>query len=265
MAGVSYRGKSPTSDASVVTKKWIEDRHTALTLTDSQIDQVIAPTKALLADKAYVDAGDSTRAKKTLVDAADNTYIPLTERGVAGGVVPLDATNYVPATLIPGTLITDRPHRVVDANQVYLNQVTNTNLSGTVTDGGAVVNGKEYLAATLTVSDPGTPYLLLPFATVAGRCPNVTSGSFRRGGDTFGKMVALTQNDICWGFGMTGNATGWAIQQLLPFTGKGGVPTNATPISGDTTLSLWLSNWSGTTYQWASTGFSFYTWVVPAG
>lgn len=268
MATVSYRGRNPSAEAALVTRGYIEDRHTALTVTDGQIDTIMAPTLASLATKAYVDAADATRAKKTTVDASDANYILATQRGVANGIASLDGTNYVPAAQLPA-LVTDRSHRIVDAAQVFLTGTTITTRAGIVNEDGSITNGKEFLAATLTVTDPGYKYLVLPFATVAGLCPTAVSGSFRRGGDTYGKMVILTQSDVCWGFGLAGNNTNWAIQQAVPYAGRAGVPNNNTGLTGTTTLSLWLSNWGsagvgGSEYQWTTTGFSFYTWVVPA-
>jgi hypothetical protein len=268
MATVSYRGKTPSTDAALVTKGYIKDRHATLTVNNATIDAIMAPTLANLATQSDVDAGDATRAKKSAVDLADANYLPLSQRGVVNGIASVGADGYVPAAQLP-TLITDRSHRLVDASTVNLTGTVSTFTAGIVNENGSITNGKEYQAASLVITDPGFPYLLLPFATVAGRSPNIVSGSYRRGGDTFGKMVILTQNDICWGFGAAGNNTNWAIQQAVPFAGQAGVPSNSTAINGTTTLSLWLSNWGSVSqgnpaYQWTTTGFSFYTWVVPA-
>lgn len=268
MATVSYRGRTPSSDSSVVTKEYISTRHDQITVTEEDIDGLIAPTLSPLATQSYVDAGDATRAKKAQVDAADLNYIPVSQRGAVNGVASTDASNYVPSGQLP-SLITDRQHTLVDSSVVYLTGEQTTTASGSFNGSGGIENGKEYLAARLTVSDPGYDYLLLPFATVLGRSPFSESGSNRLGGLTFGKMAILTQNDVCWGFGIAGNNTYWAVQHAVPFTGPGGVPTNGTALTGSTTLSLWLSNW-GTVggevldYQWSNIGFSFYTWVVPA-
>jgi hypothetical protein len=244
MSNLRYAGKAPNSDASVVTKQFIDNRHTAVKVTPTVVNEELAAGTINLATTSYVDAADATRAKKTAVDSADTNYVPNTQIGVANGVASLGADNYVPSAQLP-TLSTDRPYTFVDASSVMLSaEVTTT-----------TTNSKEYQAATLSITDPGYPYFALPIATVAGSSP---------GGGTYGKISVLSSADVVHGGGLGGPQVTTAVWSLFPYGAQNVTPSTVPPLNGNLTLNLWLACWSGASYKWTPFGFSFFALVVPA-
>jgi hypothetical protein len=268
--GGRYVGRRPENgpDNSFTDKQWVDARRPALGVVNDDPSGGTGVRRSLyvaaqanaqaaaLVDQAYIDGRDNLRAAKTSVDAADELLVPLTDKGVAGGVATLDSNTANPL-IPPAQLPTLKTARLV-AGADYSGTPTWTeqDVSSTAT--------KLFPAATLSVPDPGYPYLLLPTARVRGRCTAQTHGPRRTGGGSYGKIAILTSADAVLAGGISGGQFDWDWCLAVPYAAKTSVPGNNTPMNGPSTLTLWLSLWSGSSYTFSSTGLSFSALVVPA-
>lgn len=244
-------GRTPNSDASMVTAGWVDERHAGVAVTPQYIaDKVDAHAAAVtLVDEAYVDAGDATRAKKAAVDAADANYVPLSARGST--VATLDAGAYIPSGQLPA-LLTARPAGFVEASHVFF---TSPQVVASTTP-------KTYQAAVCEIADPGFPYQALPMATVCGVCPEPIDGARRVGGSSRGKMTVLASDDTLYGGGVAANIRSRTFYSVIPTAPQAATPT---VVEGPLTLNLWLALHSGTSYRFDPTGFRFFCLLFPAG
>lgn len=246
-------GRTPNSDASVITKAWADNQHTAVSVTDGYIDGKVGVHAANtgLVTESYVDNADHARATKVAVDAADALYVPLSQRGVAGGVASVGSSGFVPSGQLPA-LRTERPSLTIPATTVFLS--SEQTISGTTT--------KTYQAALIEIPDPGYPYLLMPMAFVSGRSTGTLDHSPRVGGTSRGKMAILGQDDTVYGGGIADNSFATAVHPVLPTT----INTAPVPVAGATTLRLWLSLHSGASgYVFSPVLFRFFTYLHAAG
>jgi len=163
MIGRKYVGRTPNSDASLVTKGFTESRYDSAKVTNDYLDSqtAVEAASAGLVNIAYIDGQDATRAKKSAVDAADNNYVPLTDIGVPdGGLVPLNSSAQIPSELLPA-LVDDSVVQYIPAT---IHMTANKTVEST--------EPKTYKAATVAVTDPGYPYQVIP----VGRIRGVSSG-----------------------------------------------------------------------------------------
>lgn len=243
-------GRAPNSDASMVTAGWVDERHAGVAVTPQYITDRVAAHAATvnLVDKAYVDAGDATRAKKAAVDAADANYVPLSARGST--VASLDAGAYIPPAQLP-MLLTERPSGFVEASRIFF--TTSQLVASTTT--------KTYQAAVCEIADPGYPYQVLPMATICGVCPEPIDGLRRVGGSSRGKMTVLASDDTLFGGGVAANIRSRTFYSVIPTALQAATPT---VVEGPLTLHLWLALHSGTVYRFEPTGFRFFCLLFPA-
>lgn len=250
MSGIPYVGRYPDSDGSLVHKQYVDTRYGQIAVNLDYVNAAAASVATNLVTSSYVDAQDALRAKKSDVDMADGNYVPLTQRGVANGIATIGSDGFIPTAQLP-TLQTDRVVR-------YANYTT-LNLSTRVVTTTSV---KEYLGAVMSISDPGYPYFPLIMGSITGFCS--TQSQIRRGGGgSLGKMVVYDQNDILWGGGIAAGSPQASLYGLVPITDTNVTPLTRTPIVGASTMSLWLSLWSGSTYTFNSTDFTFYAILFP--
>ncbi|QDH91875.1 hypothetical protein SEA_PHRAPPUCCINO_200 [Mycobacterium phage Phrappuccino] len=254
MTQQKYVGREPNSDSSMMSKGYIDQRHAQSAVTPEYVTGAVVAYAAAntLVDEDYVTTADGSRAKKTAVDAADTNYLPLTARGAANGVASLDASLRIPNAQLPSPLVTERLIRTVEAQSVFLTSEQSVSSNST----------KALQAAALTIADPGYPYLVVPMATVTGRCPGTPDHSRRVGGPSRGKMTILAQDDTLYGGGVTNNAYGAMPYLVHPTALQGATPT---PITGTLTLNLWLALYSGGSFIFGPAAFRFWAMVAPAG
>lgn len=254
MPAWKHVGRNPNSDASMVTKAYVDERRTALAVTPQYILDVVDnyASAISLVDQSYIDERDATRAKIADVDTADDLYLAAADRGASNGVASLDGSGTVPMSQLPTPLVTSLPMTYVEA------QTVNLEAEQTVTSSVT----KTYQAAVLTITDPGFPYVVLPFAMISGRCPGTIDHSRRVGGDNFGKMTILTSSDVLMGAGVADNLLRSTTYPVVPTA-----PLSTTPTlqGGNLTLRLWLALYSGTQYTFEPDGFRFYALVLPGG
>lgn len=249
---LSYVGRAPVSEFSVVPKSVADARYDALVVDDEFLEDAVATSAIDLVTPSYVDTQDSFRATKAAVDAADANYLLATTRGAANGVASLDGDVYVPSAQLP-TLNTNRKVGFKNVDTVFLSG------SRTVT----TTNAREYEAARLTIADPGFPYIPLPFCTIRGGSVGGSASSPSMGTGNYGQVTILDASLNKWGWCITGGhkVPGWNM--ALPFADSTINPTSRPPITGSVTLSVWLACWTGTTYTFDSAGLQFYALIYP--
>jgi len=242
-SSLKYVGKAADSDFSISSKQTVDDRFATTGVNQAYVNSAVAAQTGVLALKTYVDTQDNTKAKKTAVDTADNGYLLATARGAASGIASLGADNLVPAAQVP-TSIPDRSIVVAATGTQYL--------SGT--QGVSSTTTKTYRAASLTVPDPGWPYVMFSFATLRG---------FASAAGNWGQGVILDPSNNGWtGVGVTGDNTNIQSYQVMPYAAAAQA---AYGLSGGRTLELWLSLYSGSgTFYFQSTGFIFYALLLPS-
>lgn len=240
MQPLKYLGRTPRNDSSVVTKGYVDSRYEQEQVTPDYIDGQVrnyALTQGLV-DRAYIDDADSTRAKKEDVDHADSNYLPLIIRGLPGGAATLDAARYIPASQVPSGLKVSRGVEFIDGVRQMASSAT---ISST--------NQKAYLAATVSISDPGYPYQPLPIGRIRGN-----------GSSSTGAMRVFDGSDRLHGGGVAaGSAMGH--YSILPAASTGQRPF---VVTGGITLRLYLSLRTGSSYTFSATDMAFFALLFPA-
>lgn len=249
---IPYVGRVPNSDSSIMTKVNVDDRYGELAVSDDFLgDQLAAETPALVT-QTYVDTQDALRATKVAVDALDAQYLPDTARDAANGVAPLNSSGYVPATNLPFVYTSRWPtfHNVDNTYMTSQHTCTTTNV-------------KEYEAARLTIPDPGFPYIPIPFALVLGGALAGTAASESVGTSIYGQITILDASNTKWGWCITSGQKQLVYHSCLPFADSTVNPTSRPPVTGSTTLSLYLSVWGGASYTFDPLGLQFYAIAMP--
>ncbi len=250
MSSLQYVGKLPDSDASVTHKKYVDNRYNNLKVDSDYIHGRTALITPNLATPSYVDSRDALRASKTEVDAGDNQKIPNSQKDIASGVVGLDNNGYINPTKYTG-LKTARPITYKEGTII---------LSGTQTVN--TTNGKEFLSGTLTITDPGYPYIIWAFANLQGKCGTPTMRT--KGAGSYGQISILGPGDVRYGWGLTTGNNAPDFYSAVPYGGSTDTPALRTPITGNLSLSLYLGLWAGTQFTFYSNGAQFYTYIFPA-
>ncbi len=249
--GIRYLGPTPSTDGSILTKKWVDDTYATIRVDNAYVDSRTAMQIPTLITQAEVDALDNLRAKKADVTAADANYIHNSQKGVAGGIATINSSGYIPNTQIPAT-VSDRVPFAVPGS------VTLTGIKEVLT-----TSPKEFQAGTLTIPDPGYPYQVFAFAEFRGAStesdppldPPIA------GVASYGKVTILGPSDRIYAQGVSSGNYRFDSVRALPYAAL-----NETSFvrNGTTTLDLWLSLWSGETYTYTGEGSSWYALVMPA-
>lgn len=253
MSGLKYVGRAPDSDSSLVSKKYADDRYGTIKVDAPYIDGQVAAQAVThnLVTKSYIDASDAARSLKTAVDAADAAYVPDTQVGAANGIVPVDNNTYIPSTYHPA-LVTNRKPFYVPATTVFLTSSVSV----------ATSNNKEYQAASLTITDPGFPYIPLLFATIQGGAFSSTNVP-GHGTTNYGQITILHSNNTKYGWGLCTSSPMADFHMALPFGDNTVDPSTYPPLTGNNTFGLWLSLWGGTSYTFNGLDLNFHAMVWP--
>jgi len=250
MSGLQYVGRAPDSDFSVVHKKWVDDRYAQVKV---DLAYVNSATTAALTSKVttdYVDTQDNLRAKSADVDAADATYVPLSQKNQANGIATIGPDGYIPAAQLPA-LSTQRKVSYKFADTIYL----------TGTQSVQTTSAKEYKAATLTIPDPGFPYVPLAFADIQGGSTSGAQGTRTEGTGSFGQISILDPTDVKYGWGICTDMKTLAYYKAIPYGPVGKLPA---AVNGPLTLDLWLALWAGQTYIFTGASLLFWAMVYPS-
>lgn len=265
MPPLKYVGRSPDSDSSVVTKTWTDGQAATVAITTANVNAAIATQAGFLSTQTYVDAQHALFATKAAVDAHQATYVNATQKGVANGVAAVDSSGNLLAGEIPAGVSTDSItlcYTPASAGTVALTPGTSHTVTSTTPT--------EYTAATITIPDPGYPYIPLPFVYIAGiaggAAPSRDSGSSK-----YGQIMVMPPfpSTTIYGFGICTASTHLNYHVALPYAsavlaGINVTPLTQPPVIGSITLNLNLSCWSGNSFSFNGTGMIFYVLVFPS-
>lgn len=286
MATLAYVGRAPDSDSTIVPKSYADSQQTALAVTTSVVNVLLASAAVNLTSKSYVDSGDGAHAQQAAVTAADANYVAATRLGAASGVAKLDGSGNLTSTMVPTSgAVTDR---VAQCYSIGTTSGSAGGLGGLVgglvnTVAGAVgtillasgtshtvstTSPREYKIATVTIPDPGFPWRPLPFAWVQGNASGGTNPGFRiQGNADYGMLTCMPPSgvsDQVYGLGVATGSFFTDTYLLTPFAAASQTNTSVPAVTGGLTLDLYGSCWSGTSYTWIGTNLNYFIWVVPA-
>lgn len=278
MATLSYRGRSPDSDATIAPKGYADTYSASVAVTTTVVNSIISTAAATLTTKAYVDTRDALYAKKTAVTTADGNYLPTPYLSVA--VAGLDGNATLLSSQIPTGVVTDRVFKCYSLNQAVASAVgpststTVANASGTVnlTSGQShtvtTTTLREYRLATISIPDPGYLWRPLPFAWVQG---NSSGGSVPAtpdlGNGNYGLLTCTPPSGVSDTIYGTAICTGKPTTDtyvVTPFALPSQTPTSVPAITGALQLDLYGCCFSGTTYTFIGTNLQYFVLVVPA-
>lgn len=247
---IDYVGRTPDSDHSMMSKKWVDDRYAQVKVDNAYIDATVAAATANLVNPTYVNAQDALRASIASVDAADALYIPTSQEGQPGGVPVIAPNGYIPAAQLP-TLQTQRKPVFKNYDTLYL--------SGSY----EVTSDTRYRAARLVLPDPGFPYVPLVFASVRGGATNgiQSTGSRSNGAGSLGEITVLDEDDVVYAWTVCTDFKTMAFHKALPFADTASVPGEG--LAGPRDLSLWFSLNAGNSYIFNSQDLTFYAILWP--
>jgi hypothetical protein len=254
---LKYVGRRPDSSAyAVMSKAHVDNAYEELRVDNAYVTGAVQDVLPSLASQTYVTNQDAQRATQTAVTAADAARVPLSQlSGVSGGVVPLNSSSSVPLSRVPATIKTHRGPFVRYADTVSL-------VGAQVM--AAPTGPKQFLAASVTIPDPGYSYIPLPFAVVRGgalESSDLVTRSMTT--SSYGQLSVLDAANVRYGWAVCGGRRVYDFHTLLPFADERVNPTTRSLIDGPLTLNLWLGLYGGTTYTFTNTGFQFYVMVYP--
>lgn len=252
MSGLLYVGRAPDSDFSVVPKSYVDARYNTIKVDNAYITSAVNAQSSALVTQSYVDSQDALRATKANVDSADAAYVPTSNVGVANGLVPLDNNSYVLSANLP-TLVTNRKPIYVPATSVTLSGSRDV----------ITTNAREYQAASLSIPDPGFPYIPLLFAQIQGGAVNTTPAGIGLGTASYGQVSILDSGNVKYGWCLCTSSNYLNFHTAIPFADGTTNPTSRPPIQGASTFGLWLALWGGTNYTFTSTDLNFFALVYP--
>ncbi len=257
-----YVGRYPDSPAVIVPASYAQTAYNATAVSLPWVDGQVATAAANLVNQAYVNQQIANYTTQAQVTAALANYVPNSALGAASGVAQINASSQIPTAQLPA-LVTNSlavNYDAVTQGTVYLASATTHTVS--------TQNLGEFPIAAVTVTDPGYPYVVWPFAYVLGSSGGVVSGSRLAGNGNSG-FLAVTppgSNTIYAAGVMTDDplpnyyaATPYGSAIGIPMT-----PITQPPINGSLTLQLSACCWAGSSYIVSGTGLNFYILVLPS-
>ena len=261
MTALRYFGRnSDSSNAGthiVMDKGGVDDVYGSAKVDAAYVNTALQFATTSLATVSYVTGQDNLRAKTADVLAADTAHVPLTDlAGVSGGVVPVSPNSItVPDNRVPATIKVSRNPVIRSLDNLYL--TSNQVLS-------APIATKQFKAASVTIADPGYPYIPLPFAIVQGGAVGSSEPSTRSMTTTnYGQLSVLDPDDVRYGWAVCDSRKVLDFHTCIPYAVNGINPTSRPLVTGSLTLNLWLGLYGGTTYTFTPTGLTFYVICYP--
>lgn len=265
MARLSYVGRDPTSDSVLVPKTYADSTAAATLVTSDEVTAAVTTQITLntLEPQSYVNTQDGLRAHKSAVDAADATYLATSALNAANGVPGLDSSGGVLLSQIPSGVTTDRVAKVYNAATDGTLHLGPTDTLTVTTE-----NMRESSLATITVPDPGYPWLPLPFAVVQGACrsgdqpPDHMTGMQVSG--LLAVMAPVGVSDRVFGSGLCTPSYTYEYYYCIPYGGSNYTPVNNPPLTGSLQLDFYASCFAGSGYSFYGAAAVFWILVMPA-
>ena len=254
MTGIRYEGRYPDGDNSLSILQWVDQAVTDLAVTstfvNSQIARVINTSN--LKTTTYVDAQDALLAPLSAVQTADNNYLEASAKDVS--VASLDSE---------GMLLEDQTHPDLVTERSAFVVVGSSSFSGSYT--ATTTTAREKLLATLTVADPGFPWVPLCFGSVSGQAGNTPPLYPWSGNTTCGQVTVMADTgDTIYALGGGTDSPIPSALSIFPYGASNNTPVNHPPINGGITLNLYGCCFQGSGYIFHSEDLSFYVVGVPS-
>lgn len=261
MVALSYVGRTPDSDATLVPKSYVDAQTAAQAVTTGWVTDTTttAIAQSGLATPAYVTnvlGTGSGLAQKTYTDAQDRLYAPVGSLGQPSGVASLDSGGNLTAAQIPSGTRTDRVARCVTGT--ILTSTYQTVTSTTL---------RSLKLATVQIPSPGYSWVPLIFAWVPGNSGGAgTPGSRQAGNGNFGLLTVMppAPSTQIYAMGAATASIATDYYPVLPYATQNQTPTTVGPISGALQLDLWGCCWSGGLSYTFGPPLSFFVMVYPA-
>lgn len=256
MPGIRYEGRYPDGDSSLITRQWSNETAAALAVTNpflaGEVARVVAASS--LQTTTYVDAQDALLAKLADVQSADSALLDTGARNTT--VATLDSSGNLTASQIPSTLVTERAAFSVAA--------AGASFSGSYSTTTTTI--REKLLATLTIPDPGFPYIILPFGSVTGQAGGTPGLYPWSGNGVCGQLTVCPPpgDDTIYGLGACSDSSAAGAYPILPYGSSNNTPLNRPAVNGSLTLNLYGCCFQGSGYSFSSTGLVFYVIGIPA-
>lgn len=265
MVALSYQGRPPSSDDSVVTKAWVDTEGAAIAVTTANVNAAILAlvTETPLDTQADVDAkrAPTLIATQAAVNTDQANYVNSSTIGQPSGVASLDTSGDLLSGQVPAGVPTDnimQCYNVTTSGTIVLaTNTTHTVVSQTNT---------EYTAATITIPDPGFPYVPMPFVYILGMSGGGPMPSRDMGTGIYGQICVMPPppSTTIYALGLCTDSTYLDYYTALPAGAASVTPLVQPAVVGALTLNLNLSCAAGSSYTFNGTNLSFFVLVVPS-
>ena len=261
---LQYRGRYPDADASVVHKTYARAANDSLVVSTDWVNTTVATaiTANALQTPTYVNTQDALRAHKTAVDDADDLYVPTTALGQPGGLATLDGL-HLTASQVPDGVMVNRVAHVYD-----LANYGTTYLAPGATHTVTTTTTREYKIASISVPDPGYPWIPFPFGVVGGYYNAAPNADRTITTDNLGQIAVMPPSGVSDTIYAAGVCNG--VPQRLgyyPFMPHGGLnwtPASVGHVDGPLTLDIYGCCYGVGGYVFSGTGLSFRVLAFPA-
>jgi hypothetical protein len=295
MATLQYQGQSNSGSSPTIlaTKTYADAGVAGAIVTDvgtgfNAVSTLIRNSVLACEPASYVTGVNATLPTQAAVTAADTGYIARARlNAAAAGTVPgiagLDASGLLittPTSQIPSGVSTER------LGMGYSVGLTTGNIMGgtastvtkaigvsTLTSGSVhtVTGTGTFILATISIPDPGFPFLVLPFGWVEGDASSGPAFTLPQNGN--GCYGLLTVQDpgsgLIYGGGVCASDSQTNLYPIFPdvFPGQSLAPLTAASAGGPTHELELIASASGSgtvSYNFYGTDMSFWCFIVPS-
>jgi len=254
MSDIRYEGRYPDGDNSLANLQWVDQAVTDLAVTETFVNAQIARVINLsnLKTTTYVDTQDALLAPLDVVQDADDNYLEQIAKD--DSVASLDSEGMLVESQVHANLVTERKAFFVEGSASFSGSYTAT-----------TTTPREKLLATLTVDDPGFPWIPLCFGSVSGQAGNTPPLYPWMGNTTCGQLTVMASTgDTIYALGGGTDSSIAGSYPLFPYGASNNTPVNRPPINGGITLNLYGCCFQGSGYIFHSEGLSFHMIGVPS-
>ena len=244
-------------------KTYADTASQSLIVDTTWVNTTVATTVTAnsLQTPTYVNNQDALRAHKTDVDAADNAYVPAYALAQPGGLATMDGL-HLTASQVPSGVMVNRVARIYDlANYgtAYLLPGSTHTVNTTTT--------REYKIASISVPDPGYPWIPLCFGVIGGYYNTTPDPDRTKATDYLGQVTVMPPSgvsDTIYAAGaLNGVAQRAAYYPFLPHGGLNWTPTTVPAINGPLTLDLYGCCYGVGGFVFTGTGLNFRVLAFP--
>lgn len=281
---LTYAGVTGDADPTIATLDYAQSQATAVEVTDvpagggwltSTIGDCLNGTGVFPAANALVSG--TTRATNAYVTTTmaptaalitdvvkdQANYLRVAQFGAHSGVAQLNSSATVPTAQMPSSgIVTDRITTCYSVTDKAVGTIYLTALATATSDSVQDVH-----IASLSIPDPGWPWVALPFAWVLGNSEAQSGVTYQRmSGNAETGQITVTSGSgssaVTYGIGVGASSIYPSLIPLVPFAGSKQAPS---ALNGALVLDLWGStaNGSSTGYQFSPTGLVYFVLVAP--